>query len=313
MQRHPHRVSPERSDFSLFFFFFVLVLQRRDSAQDKSLACCSNKKRAMLLGVSLLVVPLLSITGCGSSYVPCQPCDQKAQSMCPPVPVGCQLVKEPGCGCCLTCALEEGQPCGVYTGPCTRGLRCLPKNGEEKPLHALLHGRGVCRNEKLYKLLRTSKDGESHHDGVLPVPESAPAQTKAPLYGKNQLRKAQAMKQAKERTMQLSRLGPSSTLNFSPLSPDKLELEFGPCGRRLDNLMHSMRDTSRVLALSLYIPNCDKKGFFKRKQCKPSRGRRRGICWCVDRFGTKIPGINDAGVDLQCKEVESSSSSSSNQ
>lgn len=111
----------------------------------------------MLLGVSLLVVPLLSITGCGSSYVPCQPCDQKAQSMCPPVPVGCQLVKEPGCGCCLTCALEEGQPCGVYTGPCTRGLRCLPKNGEEKPLHALLHGRGVCRNEKLYKLLRTPK------------------------------------------------------------------------------------------------------------------------------------------------------------
>jgi len=43
----------------------------------------------------------------------------------------------------------------------------------------------------------------------------------------------------------------------------------GPCGRRLDNLIQSMKDTSRVLALSLYIPNCDKKGFFKRKQvCK---------------------------------------------
>lgn len=27
-----------------------------------------------------------------------------------------------------------------------------------------------------------------------------------------------------------------------------------------------MKDSSRVLALSLYIPNCDKKGFFKRKQ-----------------------------------------------
>lgn len=111
----------------------------------------------MLLSVSLLVLPLLSITGARSSYVPCQPCDQKALSMCPPVPVACELVKEPGCGCCLTCALEEGQPCGVYTGPCTRGLRCLPKNGEEKPLHALLHGRGVCRNEKLYKLQHPSK------------------------------------------------------------------------------------------------------------------------------------------------------------
>lgn len=27
-----------------------------------------------------------------------------------------------------------------------------------------------------------------------------------------------------------------------------------------------MKDTSRVLALSLYLPNCDRKGFFKRKQ-----------------------------------------------
>ncbi|KAM8903408.1 insulin-like growth factor-binding protein 5 [Spinachia spinachia] len=258
----------------------------------------------MLLGVSLLVVPLLGITG--ASYVPCQPCDQKARSMCPPVPVGCQLVKEPGCGCCLTCALEEDQACGVYTRPCTRGLRCLPKNGEEKPLHALLHGRGVCRNEKLYKLLQPSKDGKSHHRGLLPVPESVAPQTKAPLYGNNQLRKAYARKQAKERTMQLSRLGPSSSLDFSPLRPDKLEPEFGPCGRRLDSLIHSMKDTSRVLALSLYVPNCDKKGFFKRKQCKPSRGRKRGLCWCVDRFGAKIPDLNDAGGYLQCKELESS-------
>lgn len=93
----------------------------------------------------------MGLSGCLGSYVPCEPCDQKALSMCPPVPVGCQLVKEPGCGCCLTCALSEGQACGVYTGTCTQGLRCLPRSGEEKPLHALLHGRGVCTNEKGYK------------------------------------------------------------------------------------------------------------------------------------------------------------------
>lgn len=95
----------------------------------------------------------LGLSRCYCSYVPCEPCDQKALSMCPPVPVGCELVKEPGCGCCLTCALSEGQACGVYTGTCTHGLRCLPRNGEEKPLHALLHGRGVCTNEKGYKPL----------------------------------------------------------------------------------------------------------------------------------------------------------------
>ncbi|XP_076011354.1 insulin-like growth factor-binding protein 5a [Genypterus blacodes] len=252
----------------------------------------------------LLPLLLLAITGCGSSYVPCEPCDDKALSMCPPVPVGCQLVKEPGCGCCVTCALEEGQACGVYTGPCTRGLRCLPKNGEEKPLHALLHGRGVCRNEKLYKLLHPNKDGESRDDAMLP-------QTKVPLYGRDHIssRKAKAMKQAKDRTKQLARLGPTSNLDYLPLTLDKLQPEFGPCRRRLDNVIQSMKDTSRVLPLSLHIPNCDKKGFFKRKQCKPSRGRKRGICWCVDRFGVKIPDINYTGGDLQCKELDSHSNS----
>uniref|UniRef100_A0A667WI79 Insulin-like growth factor binding protein 5a n=1 Tax=Myripristis murdjan TaxID=586833 RepID=A0A667WI79_9TELE len=194
----------------------------------------------MLLSFSLLVIPLLSITGCGSSYVPCEPCDQKALSMCPPVPVGCQLVKEPGCGCCLTCALDEGQPCGVYTGPCTRGLRCLPKNGEEKPLHALLHGRGVCPR---------------HEAGQGPQEAAGPAE--------------------------------------------------GPCRRRLDNLIQSMKDTSQVFALTLYVPNCDKKGFFKRKKCRksPSRGRKRGICWCVDRFGVRLPGIDYSGGDLNVVNV----------
>ncbi|XP_077369906.1 insulin-like growth factor-binding protein 5 [Festucalex cinctus] len=254
--------------------------------------------RTMPLSSVLLVLPLLcAVTSCAASYVPCEPCDQKARSVCPPVPASClQAVKEPGCGCCLTCALEDGQSCGVYTGPCTRGLRCLPKNGEEKPLHALLHGRGVCRNEKLYKLMHPSKD-------------SVMAQTKVPIYGRDHIssRKAQAMKQAKERKKQLARVhGPNSNLDFPLRGLDKLEPEFGPCRRRLDHLIQSMKDTSRVLALSLYIPNCDKKGFFKRKQCKPSRGRRRGICWCVDRFGTKVPGINYAGGDLQCKDLDSS-------
>uniref|UniRef100_A0A3Q0QWB7 Insulin-like growth factor-binding protein 5 n=1 Tax=Amphilophus citrinellus TaxID=61819 RepID=A0A3Q0QWB7_AMPCI len=250
----------------------------------------------MLLRLSFLLVPLLSTTGCGSSYVPCEPCDQKVLSMCPPVPVGCQPVKEPGCGCCLTCALEEGQACGVYTGPCTRGFRCLPKNGEEKPLHALLHGRGVCRNEKLYKLDPRSLSSEI----------TWPNEIQVPLYGGHiNSRKAQAMKQAKDRKKQLAKLAPAS--NLAPLSIDKLDPDFGPCRRRLDNLIQNMKDTSQVFALSLYIPNCDKKGFFKRKQCKPSRGRKRGICWCVDRFGVKIPGINYAGGELQCKDLDNNS------
>ncbi|KAG7249593.1 hypothetical protein CRUP_017190, partial [Coryphaenoides rupestris] len=40
----------------------------------------------------------------------------------------------------------------------------------------------------------------------------------------------------------------------------------GPCRRKLDGIIQGMKDTSRVMALSLYLPNCDRKGFFKRKQ-----------------------------------------------
>lgn len=60
---------------------------------------------------------------------------------------------------------------------------------------------------------------------MLPVPEY---QTKVPLYGRDHIssRKVQAMKQAKDRKKQLARLGPTSNLDFSPPSVDKLEPEF---------------------------------------------------------------------------------------
>ncbi|XP_042179744.1 insulin-like growth factor-binding protein 5 [Oncorhynchus tshawytscha] len=265
----------------------------------------------MLIRFSLLATLLLSESGCLGSFVPCEPCDQKVMSMCPPVPVGCQLVKEPGCGCCLTCALPEGQSCGVYTGTCTHGLRCLPKSGEEKPLHALLHGRGVCANEKMYKPLHPGTDGYSPEEAMLvEVPESLLPQAKVPLYGARDhisSRKAQAMRQAKDRKRQQAKLHSVSSLDYSTLALDKLQPEFGPCRRKLDGIIQRMKNTSRVLALSLYLPNCDKKGFFKHKQCKPSRGRKRGICWCVDRFGVQLPGTDYSGVDIQCKDPESNS------
>lgn len=71
-------------------------------------------------------------------------------------------------------------------------------------------------------------DGESHDDAMLPVPETAPPQTKVPLNGRDHISslKALAMKQAKDRKKQLAKLGHTSNLDFSPLSLDKLEPEF---------------------------------------------------------------------------------------
>ncbi|XP_062861610.1 insulin-like growth factor-binding protein 5b [Trichomycterus rosablanca] len=262
----------------------------------------------MLLNLFLLVPFLASLRRSEGSYVPCEPCDQKALSMCPPEPKGCQLVKEPGCGCCLTCALAEGQPCGVYTSTCALGLRCLPRDGEEKPLHALLHGRGLCTNEKGYKASHPPVDRESkEHDEAVKAdaPEEPLPPAKVPIYPKQDMinsRKQAAM--LKERIKQQEKLRSVGPPDFPPLQVDKHETEFGPCRRKLDGIIKGIKDTPRVLAPALYLPNCDRKGFFKRKQCKPSLGRKRGICWCVDKYGVKLPGTDYMGGNIQCKDLE---------
>lgn len=69
---------------------------------------------------------------------------------------------------------------------------------------------------------------ESHDDVLLPVPDSMMPQTKVPIYGRDHIssRKAQAMKQAKDRKKQLARVGPNSNLNIALHGPEKLEPEF---------------------------------------------------------------------------------------
>lgn len=71
--------------------------------------------------------------------------------------------------------------------------------------------------------LVASQIGGQPHDDMLRVP--VPPQTKVPLYGDHiSSRKAQAMKQAKDRKKQLAKLGPAS--NLAPLSIDKLDPHF---------------------------------------------------------------------------------------
>ncbi|KAK3575026.1 hypothetical protein QTP86_019796 [Hemibagrus guttatus] len=274
------------------------------------------------------------LPACFTSYVPCDPCNQKALSLCPPVPTTCQAVKEPGCGCCLTCALQEGHACGVYTGTCAAGLRCLPRVGEEKPLHALLQGRGVCMNEKSYKPARDTiayaqilaclvdiswmmvhqlnlnhsktellviPDHESPKDVLGLVSEDLLHHSKVPLFSQNHNKKVLAVHKDRKQ----SKLRSMVHMNYSPHS--KAQPEMGLCRRKLDIIVRRMKDMPRVMALSLYLPNCDKKGFFKRKQCKPSRGRKRGICWCVDKFGATILGTDYSGGNIQCKDPENNS------
>lgn len=85
----------------------------------------------------------------GSEPIRCAPCTQEKLNSCPAIPADCnQVLREPGCGCCMACALEKGASCGVHTAHCAEGLHCTPRPGEARPLHALTRGQGVCTGEQ---------------------------------------------------------------------------------------------------------------------------------------------------------------------
>lgn len=247
--------------------------------------------------------------------VHCQPCDEKASSLCQADPVGCQLVKEPGCGCCLTCALGEGQSCGVYTEVCAAGLKCLPKPEEEKPLHALLHGRGLCRTAKSYRQHQeqaagpAEKESPEAEESIAPDTEEEGYISK-PLPKKHSrlsTHKVEALKKDRQKRLRASKIITSSenTAHDRHLTGFKQESELGPCRRQMEVVMQSLKKAAYLSPHEVYIPNCDRKGLYKRKQCKPSKGKRRGLCWCVDKYGLKLPGSEYLHRDFQCHSFES--------
>ncbi|XP_035995549.1 insulin-like growth factor-binding protein 5 isoform X2 [Fundulus heteroclitus] len=153
----------------------------------------------------------------------------------------------------------------------------------------------------------TDRETRVDVDAMTPEVSRVVQQAKVPLHPKDVVTSKKLIAVHKENKRKLNKqLNFGSTMDYSPMDIDKHEPEFGPCRRKLDGIIQGMKDTSRVMALSLYLPNCDRKGFFKRKQCKPSRGRKRGICWCVDKYGIQLPGTDYSGGDIQCKDLESS-------
>lgn len=99
------------------------------------------------LCMTFVLASLTRRSGAVGPVIKCEPCDVGARRLCKPLPKDCtEKVREPGCGCCMTCALSLGQPCGVYTGRCGSGMTCQHQPGDTKPLQALLEGRGLCAN-----------------------------------------------------------------------------------------------------------------------------------------------------------------------
>lgn len=115
--------------------------------RESALPFCAQIFILTMLPFGLVAALLLAagpLPSLGDEAIHCPPCSEEKLARCRP-PVGCEeLVREPGCGCCATCALGLGMPCGVYTPRCGSGMRCYPPRGVEKPLRTLMHGQGVC-------------------------------------------------------------------------------------------------------------------------------------------------------------------------
>ncbi|KAM9849108.1 LOW QUALITY PROTEIN: insulin-like growth factor-binding protein 3 [Aulostomus maculatus] len=280
----------------------------------------------LCLAAALAVFARLAATV--GPVVRCEPCDAGALLLCKPLPKDCaERVREPGCGCCMTCALEQGQACGVYTARCGSGLTCQHRPGESRPLQALLEGRGVCAsaaakrlNGALAPAQKQPENGRNQvEDGcanetmtmtVLPGvatvkggPSRGLTDTRPPLHNKL-IKKDQSRKTHSYKVESVSGGANMDMHNFSLES--KRETEYGPCRREMESILNSLKISNVLNPRGFRIPNCDRKGFYKKKQCRPSKGRRRGYCWCVDKYGQPLPGYDGRDRDeTQCHNPES--------
>uniref|UniRef100_A0AAQ5XFK0 Insulin-like growth factor-binding protein 6 n=1 Tax=Amphiprion ocellaris TaxID=80972 RepID=A0AAQ5XFK0_AMPOC len=144
-----------------------------------------------------------------------------------------------------TSVLASGEPCGVYTLSCAKGLRCVPPPREHSPLQALLQGRGICAKHS-----RTSPTERPHPTGPHP-----------------------------------SHSG---------------DIEKAPCRKLLNSVLRGLELTIFQSDRDIYIPNCDTRGFYRKKQCRSSKGMQRGHCWCVDELGTPVPSRATEDGTLPC-------------
>ncbi|XP_035655691.1 insulin-like growth factor-binding protein 3 [Oncorhynchus keta] len=263
----------------------------------------------------------------------CEPCDAGARLLCKPLPKDCtERVRETGCGCCMTCALAFGQPCGVYTGRCGSGMTCQQQPGETKPLQALLEGRGQCAiatikrstaalpavNEIQENVGGTQEEEQNTTAPVIQAPQALFSTSRPPVgpprlphlpsllhpvkavvIHREQLKRARSYKME-----ELPGAHSTDQQNFSLES--KQEPEYGPCLREMESVLKGLKITDILNPRGFHIPNCDNKGFYKKKQCRPSKGRKRGFCWCVDKYGQPLPSFNgkERG-DTQCYNSES--------
>ncbi|XP_016386098.1 insulin-like growth factor-binding protein 1b [Sinocyclocheilus rhinocerous] len=232
----------------------------------------------LVLLVSVLVCPADLSPVIGPEPIRCAPCSPEQLDSCPAVSSDCpEVLREPGCGCCSSCALKKGESCGVYTAHCGAGLRCVPRPGDPRPLHALTRGHAVCteddRTEDEPDV--TSDQGSLHY-----------------LLGLNRPLDPRDAAEAQE------------SIKAKVNAIRKKLIQLGPCHTELHAALDLIAESQQTLGdkfTSFYLPNCDKHGFYKAQQCETSLEAQPPRCWCVSSWNGNRIRV-DLASDSQCPQ-----------
>uniref|UniRef100_A0A3Q3DV73 Insulin-like growth factor-binding protein 3 n=1 Tax=Hippocampus comes TaxID=109280 RepID=A0A3Q3DV73_HIPCM len=247
--------------------------------------------RVLCLAAALAALARSGGVAAVGPLVRCEPCDSVALLQCKPLPKDCaERLREPGCGCCVTCALGRGRACGVYTARCGSGLTCQQQPGESRPLQALLEGRGVCASasagastQKLGAIPVPAQKQDRGRNGVeeglanktATMSASPPLSTvkggqsggvmdtRPPLHNKL-IRKDQNKKTHSYKVASVSEGANADMQNFS--LENKRESEYGPCRREMESILNSLKISNVLNPRGFRIPNCDRRGFYKKRQ-----------------------------------------------
>lgn len=248
---------------------------------------------------ALLCSLLLLHGSVGEIVFRCPSCTAERQAACPKITTSCEIVREPGCGCCPVCARQKGELCGVYTPRCGSGLRCYPSANSELPLEQLIQGLGRCENK--VDLEPTMTNQESGHSGEVNSTRS-PLMKKTSKENNYQHYKEMAVKQ--HHNNKRNRM-------FSPQDDLKTLLpKLSQCQQDLDKVLENIsrmtfHDNKGPLEnlYDLKFPNCDKTGQYNLKQCHMSNHGQRGECWCVNPYtGVQIPSSPKVRGDPNCSQ-----------
>ncbi|KAM9637103.1 insulin-like growth factor-binding protein 1 [Morphnus guianensis] len=260
----------------------------------------------LLLLLLLLPLPpaLRPAAGLALQPVHCAPCSPETLALCPPVAPACpETARQPGCGCCQTCALGPGQPCGVYTARCRLGLRCRLPAGEPRPLAALVRGQGTCLPASEAGGTRPAEPADSIEPEDLPLESTEMTQ--------DQLLNYQLMFPiGQDRSIPWNAITTYENMKAKRISELKKWKEQGPCQKELYRALYKLakaQQRSGGEIYKFYLPNCNKNGFYHSKQCETSLDGESAGCWCVyPKNGRRIPGSPEMKGDPECQQYLSS-------